>query len=277
MQISYIGHKIQMLELIMGSWKTQCIIVDLIRGNDDVGDHNTHSHYLLLISLPYIKMNSALVVFIFIHKQLIISSYSSRIAVKQLQYIAAWHYTDDHILKYENNYTMHTNFHDTFSQLRIESLPLNHRAIKIKGQSESAYLPKFWSECETEYKFCLILITVFCFLLIFLKTSYTHFSVIVIWWQTVCIKSDTENWPYQQYNHEHFQNVELLFNALSQISKEIWLFRVLIYLGSWWCHQWCHQFIFTKGIRNVMIHMYTKFEDDIFVRLLTKNVFLSHL
>ena len=39
MQIAYIGHRIQMLQLIM-SWKTRCISLGVIHSNDIVGDNN---------------------------------------------------------------------------------------------------------------------------------------------------------------------------------------------------------------------------------------------
>ena len=84
-------------------------------------------------------MNSVLSVFIFKLKQLIISLCSSLIAVKQLQYISAWHYTDGNILKYEKNlklfdffllwtcrdlHNAFPNLHAIFPQLHIESFPV---------------------------------------------------------------------------------------------------------------------------------------------------------
>ena len=46
MQISCVDHRIQMLQLLMGSWETRCIILDLIRSNDNVGDHVINLQYL---------------------------------------------------------------------------------------------------------------------------------------------------------------------------------------------------------------------------------------
>ena len=40
MQISRVGHRIQMLQFIMKSWKTRCIILDFIQSNENIGDHN---------------------------------------------------------------------------------------------------------------------------------------------------------------------------------------------------------------------------------------------
>ena len=61
MQISCVGDRIQILQLIMGSWKTRCIILDLNRRNGNIGDHNTHLQYLRITacttdrSFPYIN------------------------------------------------------------------------------------------------------------------------------------------------------------------------------------------------------------------------------
>ena len=84
-----------MLQLIMRSWKTCCIILDLIRSNDNVCDHNFELQYLRIAEcITDIFMNSTSVVFIFILEQLIVSVNSLLIAVGQLQYISAYHYTD---------------------------------------------------------------------------------------------------------------------------------------------------------------------------------------
>ena len=75
MQLSYVDHRIQMLQLIMRSWKNRCIILDLIWSNGNVGDHNLSLQYSCITAciagiISLYQMNSAPVVFISILKQL---------------------------------------------------------------------------------------------------------------------------------------------------------------------------------------------------------------
>ena len=46
---------------------------------------------------------------------------------------------------------------------------------------------------------------------------------------------------YQKYSHEHFRHFELLIDAVTQISTEIYQFQILTYFVTWWRHRWSHE------------------------------------
>ena len=88
--------------------------------------------------------------------------------------------------------------------------------------------------------------------------------------------SDTISWMYQQDSHGHLRHFEYLTDAIAQILMEIWLLKVLVYFGTWWRHQWCHEYEYIyQHSHNPMIHMYSKFNDDIFVRFYPRPVLAS--
>ena len=142
-RISYlelcIDHRIQ---LTMKSWKSCCIISDLIRSNNNVCDHNINLLYLRIAACTADIMNSASVVFIFIlnnssfpyiHHSLQVDNCN----ILRHDIIAMAIFWNNlkgldfsSLLTCRDLYNAFTNFHATFSQLRIGSLPLAHGDIE---------------------------------------------------------------------------------------------------------------------------------------------------
>ena len=88
------------------------------------------------------------------------------------------------------------------------------------------------------------------------------------------------SWICQQHIHNHFRHFYYyLIEAIAEILTKIWHFKVLVYFRTLWHHQWRHDMDWYMYSHNPMIHMYSKFNDDISVHFLVimKNVLISFL
>ena len=91
--------------------------------------------------------------------------------------------------------------------------------------------------------------------------------------------SDTGIWICKKYNHERLWHFELLIASLAQILKELFQYKKWLILGPYGVTNEVIYDSLLRRIHNLMIHMFTKFEDGSFVHssVIMKNVIFSFI